>query len=444
MGAFAALNRSARSTPAGNRRESEGGHMKLVVVGVGQAGSNIADEFVSLAKWVWENRHIRIFTGGPRDPLYQGVFAINLGAADLYGLRHIPHNPDHSILLGTTDEFRGRGAGKVNTDGALEARRGSAKIAATLADHGNVYTADAIMVVASTAGGTGSGSVGVIVDLLKEEFNKPVFAMLVLPFQTQHNDPDSVVNTATCLKKMLYNSKADALFLVDNQKFVRKGESMGVNYSQINRRIVDSFMDLLCVGEEQDSRFIGEVLDANDVIRILHGPTAIGMSYTKVPVKSDSLWSRFRNNEAKPNGFAGSKEQIERAHGIMHQAMAELSIDCHYQEDGRVLYDAGAVLGMFSGPSHEATEEIVEMMDKYLAERVPGAVRRKGTYPGRTSDTIGVTVLVSNIGQSVALKQVEWFYEEAVKMMGEVKEKRENIARRWDIASQAAEQLPDL
>jgi hypothetical protein len=84
------------------------------------------------------------------------------------------------------------------------------------------------------------------------------------------------------------------------------------------------------------------------------------------------------------------------------------------------------------------------MMDKYLAERVPGAVRRKGTYPGRTSDTIGVTVLVSNIGQSVALKQVEWFYEEAVKMMGEVKEKRENIARRWDMASKAAEQLPDL
>ena len=74
--------------------------MKLVVVGTGQGGSNIADEFVALSKWVWKNRHIRIFTGGKNDPLYTGAFAINLGAADLYGLKHIPQTDNHSILLG--------------------------------------------------------------------------------------------------------------------------------------------------------------------------------------------------------------------------------------------------------------------------------------------------------------------------------------------------------
>ena len=55
--------------------------MKLVVVGTGQGGSNIADEFVVLGKWVWKNRRIRIFTGGENDPLCRGVFAINLGQA---------------------------------------------------------------------------------------------------------------------------------------------------------------------------------------------------------------------------------------------------------------------------------------------------------------------------------------------------------------------------
>ena len=67
-------------------------------------------------------------------------------------------------------------------------------------------------------------------------------------------------------------------FFVDNQKFVRGSQSMSYNYQQINRKIADSFLDILCVGEETDRQYIGEVLDANDVIRILHGPTAIGVA----------------------------------------------------------------------------------------------------------------------------------------------------------------------
>src|SRR5918999_1565939 len=179
-----------------------------------------------------------------------GIFAVNLGAGDLYGLQNIPQTDDHTILLGTTDEFRGRGAGKVNADGAEQARRNAKKITGTIRDHGDVYGADAVLVIGTTAGGTGSGSVGVIVDLLKEEFKKPVYAMLVLPFQSQYDEPDSVINTATCLKKVLDNSKADAVILVDNQKFVRKSESMGVNYSLINRPLQTHFWTF-CVLERK-------------------------------------------------------------------------------------------------------------------------------------------------------------------------------------------------
>ena len=282
-----------------NLRKEEG--MKLVVVGTGQGGSNIADEFVVLGKWVWKNRRIRIFTGGEQDPISKGVFAINLGAGDLYGLKHIPQSEDHTILLGTTDEFRGRGAGKVNANGAEQARRDAKKIVATIREHGDVPTADAILVIATTGGGTGSGSVGVIVDILKEAFKKPVYAMLVLPFANQYDDPDSMINTATCLKKVLENSLADAVFIVDNQKFVRSHDTMTYNYEQINRRVADSFVDILCVGEETDRRFIGEVLDANDVIRILHGPTAIGVSETAVPRRSLSLLDRIKPGFPRSN-----------------------------------------------------------------------------------------------------------------------------------------------
>ena len=421
--------------------------MKLVVVGTGQGGSNIADEFVALGQWVWTNRRVRIFTGTESDPIAKGVFAVNLGAGDLYGLEHIPQTDDHTILLGTTDEFRGRGAGKVNADGAEQARRDSRKIVATIRDHGDVYTADAIMVIATTAGGTGSGSVGVIVDLLKEEFKKPVYAMLVLPFENQYDEPDSVINTATCLKKVLENSKADAVFLVDNQKFARKQDAMGVNFNTINRKIADSFMDILCVGEETDRRFIGEVLDANDVIRILKGPTVIGVSHASVPSARKpkaSIFGRLRGADRTQQHFSVSKAQIERAQNVVTQALSELSLDCEYVEDGRALYDAQHVLGLFSGPAGEATEEIVEMMDNTFAELVPGAGRRKGTYPGRTSDTISVTAIVANIGEGKAMDRIEWFYREAANMMNTSKDRREGRGRRWDDISKLSDVLPNL
>ncbi len=422
--------------------------MKLVVVGTGQGGSNIADEFVALGQWVWNNRRVRIFTGTESDPLAKGVFAVNLGAGDLYGLEHIPQTDDHTILLGTTDEFRGRGAGKVNADGAEQARRDSRKIVSTIRDHGDVYSADAIMVIATTAGGTGSGSVGVIVDVLKEEFKKPVYAMLVLPFENQYDEPDSVINTATCLKKVLENSKADAVFLVDNQKFARKQDAMGVNFATINRKIADSFMDILCVGEETDRRYIGEVLDANAVIRILKGPTVIGVSHAAVPMsrkpRGGGLFGRIRNTERAQQHFSVSKAQIERAQTVVTQALAELSLDCEYYEDGKVLYDAQHVLGLFSGPANEATEEIVEMMDNTFAELVPGAGRRKGTYPGRTSDTISVTAIVANIGEGKAMDRIEWFYREAANMMNTSRDRREGRGRRWEDISKLSDVLPNL
>ena len=418
--------------------------MKLVIVGAGQGGSNIADEFVGLGKWVWKNRRIRIFTGSDEDPISKGVFAVNLGAGDLYSLQNIPQTDDHTILLGTTDEFRGRGAGKVNADGAEQARRGGHKIISTIRDHGDVAAADAMMVIATTAGGTGSGSVGVIVDQLKEAFKKPVYAMLILPFENQYDDPDSMVNTATCIKRVLDNSAADAVFLVDNQKFVRGNQTMTYNYSQINRRIADSFMDILCVGEETDRRFIGEVLDANDVIRILHGPTAIGVAQTTIPKPSTTLLGRMRGSGNKSKHFSVAKTQIERAQNVLHQALGELSIDCELWEDGVSYYDAHSVLGLFSGPSGEATEEIVEMMDNTLSERVPGAGRRKGTYPGRISNTIGFTIIVSNIGKGAAMDRIENFFVDATKMLGEVQHKREGREKRWEAASKYAAQLPDL
>ena len=85
--------------------------MKLVVLGTGQGGSNIADEFVAMGQWVWRNRRLRLFTGLDQDPIYQGVFAVNLGAGDLYGLQYIPQTDDHSIFAGRNRRVSRTGSG---------------------------------------------------------------------------------------------------------------------------------------------------------------------------------------------------------------------------------------------------------------------------------------------------------------------------------------------
>ncbi|MDP6226369.1 MAG: hypothetical protein QF714_01480, partial [Dehalococcoidia bacterium] len=210
------------------------------------------------------------------------------------------------------------------------------------------------------------------------------------------------------------------------------------------RRIADSFMDILCVGEETERRFVGEVLDANDVIRILNGPTALGVSQTRVPKKSSSLLNRFKRDGSNSKHFATSKAQIERAQSVLNRALGELSIDCEFSNSGDATYDAQHVLGLFSGPSQEATEEIVEMMDNCLSERVPGAGRRKGTYPGRTSDTISITVIVSNLGRGAAMDRIHFFYTEATKMMEAVQKKKQGREKRWEEAAKSAALLPSL
>ena len=419
--------------------------MKLIVVGAGQGGSNIADEFVSMGEWVWENRGIRIFTGSDQDPISKGVFAINLGAGDLYGLKHIPQTSEHTVLMGNSDEFRGRGAGKINANGAEQARKDSKKIISTIRDFGDVPGADAILVIATAAGGTGSGSIGVIVDELKQNFNKPVYAMVVLPFAYQYDDPDTMVNTGTCLKRVLENSLADAVFLIDNQKFVRSNDTTSSNYGEINSRIAQSFMDVLCVGEEIDQRFVGEVLDANDLITMLHGPTAIGVGQASIPVKQQSgFFSKFYQKNEVQDHFSDSKIQMERAKNVLTRTLADLSIDCEHREESNTIYDAQYVLGLFSAPSGETTQEIIEMMDSSLAEQAPGAGRRKGTYPGRTSETISITVIMSNLGKGAAMDKVEFFYRSAVDAIAAKEDQQGARNQLWNQTNRVAAQLPNL
>ena len=184
--------------------------MKLVVIGFGQCGGRIADEFARINKKARSQRGIEIAPG---------VFAVNTDAADLSGLQNIKSDYQHRVLIGGR-KTGGHGVGKINELGAEVANEDADKIVDAIRTARRFYEADAFMVAASSAGGTGSGGLPIITKHIKDRYaDKPVYNLIVLPFEHEEaNEERTIYNTATCLKSA--GAVADAVFLVDNQRYV--------------------------------------------------------------------------------------------------------------------------------------------------------------------------------------------------------------------------------
>ena len=230
--------------------------MKLTVIGVGQCGCRIAEQFARLNIKARTERKAVI---APH------VLAVNTDQADLTGLQYIKNDYLHRILIGVRQTV-GHGVGKINELGAQLAKMDGDKVMDAIRAEPKFYETHAFMIVAGAAGGTGSGGIPVIARMIKERYlNKPVFALAVLPFEhEQSTEVRSVYNTATCLKS-LYDV-VDAVFLADNQRYVRKDMSLVNNIEKINRQVVEPFYDLLCAGEVTKGKFVGSrTVDAGDV-----------------------------------------------------------------------------------------------------------------------------------------------------------------------------------
>ena len=91
--------------------------MKLIVIGLGQCGGRIADEFARLNKRAHGARGLRIITG---------AYAVNTDIADLSGLTTI-NSTSERILIGSK-KTQGHGVGKINELGAEIAHEDADKI----------------------------------------------------------------------------------------------------------------------------------------------------------------------------------------------------------------------------------------------------------------------------------------------------------------------------
>ena len=390
--------------------------MKLVVVGFGQCGGRIADEFGRLNKRARFRRGIEIVAG---------AFAVNTDAADLSSLSSIKSDYRHRILIGNR-KTGGHGVGKINALGAEIARQDGDKVIDAVRSAERFYEADAFLLIAGAAGGTGSGSMPVMTQAIKERYgDKPVYGLVVLPFEHEETtEARTIHNSATCLKAAY--SVADAVFLVDNHRYVRKDSSLVNNMAAINRLIAEPFYDLLCAGEEKKAKHIGtRLLDAGDICRTLTGWTVLG--YGKSQLAAIRLpFERTRN-------FRKKSTETHKGIQAMDQAISNLSLKCNPVDSGSALY-------LLSAPTVEMNMDLVKELGDYMSDVAPEAVIRYGDYPRRTS-TLKITVILSQLKN---VEKVREYYDRMPEVIREKERKQEEIEARLKELIDASTAVPSL
>ena len=390
--------------------------MKLIVVGFGQCGGRIADEFARLNRKAHIKRGIDIVTG---------AFAVNTDVADLSGLTGIRPDYQHRILIGGR-KTGGHGVGKINELGAEIAREDGDKIIETIRTSKRFAEADAFLLIAGAAGGTGSGSISVITQHIKERYvDKPVYNLIVLPFEHEETTEErTIYNAATCLKSVYL--VADAIFLVDNQRYVMKDSPIRSNLAKINALITAPFYNLLCSGEEKKPKYIGaKILDAGDIIQTVVGWTVIG--YGKQPI---SLARQFLT---RTHDFRNKASEAQKGTQAMDEAISGLSLKCNPIDSKRALY-------LISAPPKEMNVDLIKELGTYLKNLAPEAIIRSGDYP-REKGLLDVTVILSELSD---VEKVRNYFTKTISLMTTLKKRQEGVETRYRGIEITLKDIPSL
>jgi cell division GTPase FtsZ len=373
--------------------------MKLITIGFGQCGGRIADEFARLNRRARGLRGLNIITG---------AYAVNTDVADMSGLHTIKSDFNHRILIGNK-KTQGHGVGKINELGAEIARDDSDKVIEVIRNTEHFAETDAFLLVASAGGGTGSGAISVMTQQIKERYvDKPVYNLIVLPFEHEVLTEDrTVYNVATCLKSSYL--VADAIFLVDNQRYVMKDSPLTVNLATINTMIAQPFFNLLCAGEEKKSRFIGaKILDAGDIIQTLVGWTTLGYGRSHT-----SVFKSFFN---QARDFRDKATETQKGIQALDEAISGLSIKCNPLDSKRALY-------LVSAPAKEINVDLIKELGTYIKNMAPEAIIRSGDYP-REKGNLDITVVLSEMSD---VEKVRNYFTKAINLIAELKKRQEGV-----------------
>jgi tubulin-like protein CetZ len=259
-----------------------------------------------------------------------------------------------------------------------------------------------------------------LVRTLKERItDKPVYALVVLPFVHEESEPNVFSNTASCLASA--NSVADAVILAENQRFMSKEASLKTSLQKINQSIVEPLFSVVASAGDSREKAVGNPLTISDLIATLDGWSAIGYAETNaapLSLRRDDLLRR--------------EVSTEQAVHLMNAALAEMSLTVRPA-------DAYNALFLVSGSPRELGSNVDEIMEAYMKQASPKARIKGGEYAH--DKALEVAVILSNFGETADLKR----YREKAKNMAEEREFRgQTRADREALMEDLGRDIPDL
>jgi cell division GTPase FtsZ len=340
------------------RRESAS-NMKSVLIGVGQAGGKLVSA-------------LHAFDAAESYGAVRRAYAVNTATTDL---RSLPSSIQ-TLLVGQS-HVSGHGVGGDNELGMQAMREDATEVLDAVTVTADV---DAIFVVAGLGGGTGSGGAPVLAQELKRVYDRPVYAIGVLP----GGDEGAMyqVNAGRSLKTLA--READAVLLVDNDAFREAGESLGSGFDRINEAIARRLGLLLAAGEVEAGDGIAEsVVDASEVINTLRNGRLAAIGYAEAAAAPDA------------------EENINVVTSTTRRALlsgTSLDVDT-----------ADAALVIVSGRPSAIPRRGVERARRWVEDETGSMEVRGGDFPV-ASDSIASLVLLSGVERTARLQA---FFERA-------------------------------
>jgi cell division GTPase FtsZ len=366
--------------------------MKLALIGVGQAGGTLVDQFAQ-------------HDADLRTSLVSDAFAVNTSKPDLALLRHLPRN--RRLLVGQR-EVEGHGVG-LNNELAMRLVTDDISEVLTVADDVVDPDVDAILLMGSLGGGTGSGGLPVVVSSLKSRYDQPVYCVGVLP----HTDEGTLyaLNAARSLRTL--EEHADGIILFDNDAVdVEEGEEA---YPAINADIITrlgAFFSLDTLGDKM--AFNDDPIETDELHDLLQADGTLSLGYRTDAPREPEEQGFFKS-------LFGSEPEIgdadEHAELLTTATLSDsLSIP--------VLVDrTKKAVVVLVGPDGYVSESVLKRASEWVQGETLGAeVIGRIFVPEDDVDELAALVVLSGSDESKRLRELTQNALDALRFGGNVRE----------------------
>ena len=367
--------------------------MKAILLGIGQCGNKIVDACFMHSPGIYTKTEV-----------FKSL-AINTAEPDLRGLKHIPK--ENKILIGQS-VVRGHGVG---TDNTLAAKIVSREMDTVLNQINQLGPSqvDAFFLIGSLGGGTGSGVMPILGKAIRSTYGTkiPVIAVPVFPARMEGELME--LNTGKSFVTLQRN--VDGILLVDNDKYMHRGETLEKAYRHINMMLA---RELRLLVEASESKIIAEsVVDAGAIINTLCGMHRINAMLTKEELEEETPDLNLRIAELAVLGHA--YEIIPKPKGFLRKQRPDLT-----RKADRLLYLTKMALNQISmdatvstatqgllvivGPRTEMDPKGIAAMRTMLREEVHGDVRC-GDFPTE-GNTVEIVIAIGGLTEVPRVREV--------------------------------------